>query len=458
MPDEIKRLYLQKPVDLDRRIKQYLEHAELFSINRNGKSQTYLLQNSNKIMADLDKVIALYLKEAENNTKLLKRVELLIFISTLLALFFEAIFIFKPANRRIKQYTKDLIEQKDYFNTVIESSTNAIITLDKNLLIKTYNKMAEKIFGFTKQEMMNRSNFDKIFPEEYKTITGCGSKNFVAEINSSGEGAVVELQARRKNGEFFPAKVMFGYAGGDNDIAIIANIQDATHEKLNEQLLQQQAKFAALGEMIAIIAHQWRQPLAELSFNCIYISKHLQNPKLKDVVEKNENIIQFMSETISNFQDFYKTSEKTDFNPVISVNQVINIIKSMLELNNIELIQKIDSKVVIHGNPNSLAQVILSIMQNTIDVVRNQKMPSGVIELSLFDTDTEIVLAIEDNAGGIQIEPISDIFKPFKSKKQSPSTGIGLYMSKMIIENKFGGTIDAENTDNGAKFTIRLPH
>jgi signal transduction histidine kinase len=227
---------------------------------------------------------------------------------------------------------------------------------------------------------------------------------------------------------------------------------------LKDKLLQQQAKFAALGEMIAVIAHQWRQPLAQLNFNTIYIKKHLTDQKLIDELKNNEEIIQFMSETITNFEDFYKKSDNTHFNPIVSIEQVLKIVDSIIKLREIKLIKDIDSKLTIYGNSNSLAQVILSIIQNALDVIKIREIKNPKIEIMLKDTPTHIVLTIEDNAEGIKTSPIENIFKPFISKKMIPSTGIGLYMSQLIIKEKFHGEIIAENTKVGAKFTILLPH
>ncbi len=462
LPPKLKQLYFGPPLQLDAQVKRYLHHADIYAENRDGRSLTYLLDHSNTLMDNLDEAVTLYLDEADHNTRRLKQVELFIFLFTLVTLFFEALLIFMPANRRIRQYTRDILAQKDYANAVIESSTNAIITLDQDLQIQTYNRMAEAIFGYTKNEMLHQPNFDKLLPREYHLLRQQGVAGFLEELNIREHGTVVELEATNKSGETFPARVSFGTTRDVDNIAIVANIQDISRERLNDQLLQQQAKFAALGEMIAIIAHQWRQPLAELNFNCIYAKKKLKtsqnDPELIDVIAKNEDIIQFMSETITNFQDFYKSSQNTHFNPTVSVRQVTNIIQSVLDLNRITFTQSIASEVVIFGSPNSLAQVILSILQNIIDIVRNRQIKNAAIALKLYDTDTDIVLTIRDNVGGIQIDPIEDIFKPFKSKKMTPSTGIGLYMSKLIIESKFRGEIHAQNIENGAEFTIRLPH
>ncbi len=458
MSNKLKKLYFEKPNELDKKVQTYLFHAKRFNDSRDGRSLTYLLQHSNKMLKELDKAVNLYLLEARENTQKLKQVEFFIFIFTLFTLFFEAIFIFMPANKRIKQDTKDLTAQKDYSNAVIESSTNAIITLDKDLRIRTYNEMAERIFGFSKEEMLNQSAFDKIIPRQYEILHKNGVQEFLQRLDLDEMGEVVEMEAVNKQGHIFPIRISFGTSGENESIAIVANVQDITKEKLKDQLLQQQAKFAALGEMIAIIAHQWRQPLAELNFNCMYIRKKLKDSELAKDVSKNEEIIQFMSETITNFQNFYRVTQNSTFNPILSINQALKIVESLLKLNQINLIKEIDSKITIYGNSNSLAHVILSILQNIIDVVKNRNVKNPKIIISLKDTKTDIILIIKDNAGGVQIEPVDDIFKPFKSKKKTPSTGIGLYMSRLVIQSKFKGSIKVRNTKGGAEFMVKLPH
>ncbi len=441
MSKELSQIYFGKEVWLDNQIKKYLFHAKRFYENRDGRSQNYVLKNSQKLLTELDKAVAVYLKEAQENTRKLEQVELLILIMTLTTLIFEALFIFMPANKSIKEKTRELTREKDHSDAVIELSSDAIITLDSQLKIRTFNKKAESIFGYSRDEMLNQANFKKIVTTELE-----------------GDEDLKEAEAINKNGEKFPIRISFGRSGENRDLAIVANIQDITKEKLNDKMLQQQAKFAALGEMIAIIAHQWRQPLTQLSFNCMYIKKQIKDPELIKEAEKNQEIIQFMSETITNFEDFYKKTDNSEFNPLVSIEQALKIIDSTLKLEQIILNKNIDSKTKIYGNANSLAHVVLSIIQNVTDVIKVRDIQSPCIDISLRDEEDYILLSIQDNAGGIKATPIEDIFKAFTSKKQTPSTGIGLYMSRLVIENQFKGTINAHNVEEGAEFIIKLPH
>ncbi len=451
---KVKSDYIQEPIMLDTKVKRYLFHAKNFLETHSGKSLTYLLTHSKPLLKDLDKATLAYVKEAQKNTNMLKRVELWIFILTIITLILEAFFIFRPANKKIIEDTKIITKEKDYSNTVIESSTNAIITLDKNLVIKKFNKMAEDIFRYKKDEVLNKKILDKIVPK-FKGVRGI--EEFLELIKNENLSYAKELKGVDKDGKEFPIKASFGVKSQDDDMVIVANIQDITQEKLKDKIVQEQAKFAALGEMIAVIAHQWRQPLAQLNFNNLYIKKLTNSKEIQEEVKNSEEIIAFMSETISNFEDFYKKSDNKEFNPITSVNQALKIVDSIIKLKEIKVIKNINSSAKIYGNPNALSQVILSILQNALDIIKLRKISKPFIKIAIEDKNNAIVIKIEDNAGGIKETPIENIFKPFISKKKITSTGIGLYMSKMVIEKKFSGKIEASNTQNGALFTITLP-
>ncbi|WP_041957188.1 PAS domain S-box protein [Sulfurospirillum arsenophilum] len=456
MSNELKKIYFEEPFFLDKNVRTYLFHAKRFEENRDGRSLTYILQNSQKLLDNLDLATSIYVATTESNTIKLKNVEFFIFIFTLVTLFFEAIFIFRPATKKITEVTKELIKQHDYANTIIESNTNAIVTLDSTLKIQTFNHMAEKIFGYTKEEIIGEPFFQTIISKESLPVEQEGILNFKKILEIENKEEVREIKAINKKGHVFPIRISFGISGEAKNMLIIS-MQDISKEILKDKIMIQQAKFAALGEMIAIIAHQWRQPLAQLNFNCMYIRKKLTDPELMEETAKNEEIIQFMSETITNFENFYKHVDNTVFNPIISIKQTLVLLESSLKLYQIELIQKIDSKMNIFGNSNSLSQVILSIIQNTIDIIKISEIKNPFIHITLENSDKFVVLKIADNAGGIQTPLISDIFKPFHSNKNKLSTGIGLYMSKLIIENQFHGIITAKNINNGAQFSILLP-
>jgi PAS domain S-box-containing protein len=454
MSEEMEYLYFQEPLNLDRKIKTYIANAKRFQDTTDGVSLTYVLRNAAPLLQELSEASALYLKETEMRTTKLKNFEAFICFATLFTLLLEALFIFRPTNTVIERKTKELIGEKNYSNAVIDSSPNAIISIDENYHIKTFNPQAENILGFKKREMQSIEDLQKIIPKIYRSIHKRGLLLFFAKNRQRLKNRSYEMKLLNKKNEQFPCRINFS---ANEDGVIVINIENMMKEKLKNVLLHKQAKFAALGEMIAIIAHQWRQPLSELGLNNMYLKKKIIQKELAEELDKNEEIIRFMSETISNFEAFYKNVENTSFNPKSAINQALNITEKILKLKGIKLFLDIEKSAEVYGQQNSLAQVVLSIIQNSIDKHAINQNPDKWIKITLKSEEKKLLLRIDDNAGGIQIKPIDAIFEPFHTGKKSSSTGLGLYMSKLIINDKFGGNLSAANTENGAALFISLP-
>ncbi|MDR1614874.1 MAG: type IV pili methyl-accepting chemotaxis transducer N-terminal domain-containing protein [Campylobacteraceae bacterium] len=455
MSKNIERIYFKEPLNLDTKIKTYIANAKRFRDTTDGVSLTYVLRNAEPLLQKLGEASALYLKETEYRTAKLKNFEAFICFTTLFALLLEALLIFRPANAAIERKTKELIDEKNYSNTVIESSSNAIISIDTDYRIKTFNRQAERIFGFKKEEVGHVENLQKMIPKIYRSIHKRGLLSFFAKNLRRLKSRSFEMKLLNKKNEQFPCRI--GLSADENGIIVI-NIENMTKEKLKNTLLHKQAKFAALGEMIAIIAHQWRQPLSELGLNNMYLKKKITQKEFEDELNKNEEIIRFMSETITNFEDFYKNAKSVWFNPKSALEQALNITEKILILKGIKLFLEICEKTKIYGQQNSLAQVILSIIQNAIDKHGTNDNLDKWIKITMKTEDKKLFLRIDDNAGGIRVKPIETIFEPFYTSKKSSSTGLGLYMSKLIINDKFGGNLSASNTKIGASFLISMPY
>jgi PAS domain S-box-containing protein len=455
MSEEMENIYFKEPLNLDIKIKTYIANAKRFRDTTDGVSLTYVLRNAEPLLRQLSEASALYLKENESRTAKLKSFEMFICFATLFTLLLEAVFIFRPANTAIARKTKELIDEKNYSNAVIESSSNAIISIDTNYHIKTFNSQAENISGFKKEEMRHIENLQKMIPKIYRSIHKRGLLPFLTKNLRRFKHRSFEMKLLNKKGEQFPCRI--GLSANENGVIVI-NIENMTKEKLKNTMLHKQAKFAALGEMIAIIAHQWRQPLSELGLNNMYLKKKIAQKELEEELNKNEEIIRFMSETITNFEDFYKNAKSVWFNPKSAVEQALNITEKILILKGIKLFLEIEEEIKVYGQQNSLAQVILSIIQNAIDKHGTNSNADKWIKIIMKAEDKKLFVHIDDNAGGIQVRPIETIFEPFYTSKKSSSTGLGLYMSKLIINDKFGGNLSASNTKIGASFLISIPY
>ncbi len=233
--------------------------------------------------------------------------------------------------------------------------------------------------------------------------------------------------------------------------------------KKKDRLLENQSKLAALGEMLANIAHQWRHPLTRLSLILqnikLYSSQEKLDKKLLDnYIQNSLKQIEYMSQTIDDFRNFYKDDkEKVEFNINQSIKNALNIIEASIKHNGIQIKTKMETEYIYKGYPNQLSQVILNILQNSKDVLEQNRIKSPFIEITLTKKAGKIFIDIKDNGDGIPQEIIDKIFEANFTTKKSTGTGIGLYMSKTIIVDNFNGRLYAKNWENGAIFTIELP-
>ena len=227
-----------------------------------------------------------------------------------------------------------------------------------------------------------------------------------------------------------------------------------------DRLLQHQSKLAELGDMIGNIAHQWRHPLTRLSLTLQNLKAFKNKGKmsekmLDDALENSIYQIEFMSNTIDNFKDFYKKDlKKSEFEIQESIDNVLKIIGSVLEHNNVQLEINNQDLLEIYGNKNEFSQVLMNLIINARDAFESNNISYPVIKVDVTSFKGKVRIDIEDNAGGIPNDIIDNIFDPYFTTKDEKGTGIGLYLSKAIIEDKMNGSIDVFNGEKGAVFTI----
>jgi signal transduction histidine kinase len=239
-------------------------------------------------------------------------------------------------------------------------------------------------------------------------------------------------------------------------------------EKRSEQerMLIQQSKMSAMGEMIGSIAHQWRQPLNVVSLLIAdmleaYEYGDLDEGYLKDVQKDIMENIKFMSDTIDDFRNFFQISNQK---VLFSIKEVIDEVLRLYFHENKDL--NIDIKMeeitleelTILGLKNEFKQVVLNLLNNSKDILLERNITDKWIFIEFSQSEDSINITFEDSGGGIPTEIIDKIFQPyFTTKHEDRGTGIGLYMSKTIIEDNMSGTISVSNTDIGAKFIISFP-
>ena len=229
--------------------------------------------------------------------------------------------------------------------------------------------------------------------------------------------------------------------------------------KEKDKLIAEQSKLAAMGEMIGAIAHQWRQPLNALSGHIQFLKDDFQDnlvdqKYINNFINKNMGFIKFMSNTIDDFRNFFRIDkQKINFQVRNKILNTIKIVDSDLQKHNIKLTIN-DCDFLSFGFPNEFQQVILNIINNAKDTIIERDIIDGEINITISKNG---VIVINDNAQGINEDILHRIFEPyFTTKEEGKGTGLGLYMSKMIIEDNMSGNISVKNFKHGALFKIKL--
>jgi len=244
-----------------------------------------------------------------------------------------------------------------------------------------------------------------------------------------------------------------------NDMIIKKTKILAELDSKNRQLLEQ-SRLAQMGEMISMIAHQWRQPLTAISatsINLILKAKldKLDNDTAIELGEKISDYSQHLSSTIDDFRDFFKSNKNildTTYKKLID--SVLSIIESSVINKNIKLKQKLQSEAILSTYPNEIKQVILNLIKNAEDILLEKEIKDPTITIETQDN----ILRVKDNAGGVPPDIIEKIFNPyFSTKTKKDGTGLGLYMSKTIVEEHCSGSLRVYNDEFGAVFEITLP-
>jgi signal transduction histidine kinase/ABC-type nitrate/sulfonate/bicarbonate transport system substrate-binding protein len=236
---------------------------------------------------------------------------------------------------------------------------------------------------------------------------------------------------------------------------------EKSHNK--DKILFHQSKLAAMGEMIENIAHQWRQPLSQINsavliIDDVLVEKKIENSEIDEKLLEIESLTKYMSKTIDDFRNFFDDSKvKNRFVLEDVLKKSLKILEAEIKKHNIVLVQGIETEHQCYGYPNELQQVLLTILNNAIDVLVEKRVSKPQIKLEIDKVDGYNVISICDNGGGISKSIENKIFEPyFTTKHKSQGTGLGLYISKLIIEDSLDGKLVMKNIHNGVCFSIKL--
>jgi len=444
-------------------VSERINYSRLYE-KRNWIVSAQLLQSS------LDKIINEGLKES--NPKYISIEEEIVVIEILVILLLLIMFFLSRnktlnyfnKNQDMKRRVEDKLEKtENNAERFFSLSINLHIIADTQGKIIQINYACESILGYKREELTNKSIFNYVHPDDIE--------NTINEMAHLEQGKVVyyfENRYKHKNGNYITL-AWSANADTQNNI-IYASAQDITSAKSSElerkrqdKVIQQQSKMAIMGEMIAVIAHQWRQPLAKL--NGLYLNmeidfheKKLNQELFNKYLLQMENTSMYLSTTINDFSNFFKIEkEKEEF----EINDILiksdSMISQILDKQDIKIILDTKEEITLKAYPSELMQVIFTIINNAKDAFKDKEITEKLIKISSYQNNECIFLSFEDNAGGIKETLLEKIFEPyFTTKYKSEGTGLGLYIAKSVIEKSFKGELNVENTKNGAMFTIKL--
>jgi C4-dicarboxylate-specific signal transduction histidine kinase len=236
---------------------------------------------------------------------------------------------------------------------------------------------------------------------------------------------------------------------------------EALREK--DQMLLSQSRLAAMGEMVGNIAHQWRQPLNALGLTVQHLSLLYDLGKfdrhcLDDCVFQSMELIKHMSRTIDDFRNYFRPDkEKIEFKVQEAITDTLSLVDASFMSQQISIEVNAKDDPVIYGYRNEFSQVLLNILNNARDALAERDCADPMVKITICNEDGSAVVTIADNAGGIPEEIIGKVFDPFfTTKGPQGGTGVGLFMSKTIIEKNMGGRLSACNIANGAEFRIEV--
>lgn len=396
-------------------------------------------------------------------------------------------YIFKGSElmKKLKVSEESYRTFAEKFEAVVSNIREVIFQLDSEGNILYVNNSWKKITGFSLEESIGMNILSFLMEEDVKGINS-------------------QVEAKLLNGEFYfitknlNIKIveysmlplydtngkMNGYSGTINDITerkqqellikagkqyvetLNLNLEkriqeEAAKNRQNDHILIQQSRLAAMGEMIASIGHQWRQPLNSLSLLIQDVREALDFGEINDqYIDRftKESMIQIkhMSRTINDFRKFYQPNkEKCSFAISDSIEDALSIFSSSLKNHDIHVEFEYRGQQMAFGFPNEYSQVVLNILTNARDAFVMRDMKNRKMFIKIEETEEFLTAVFTDNAGGIEPALLEKVFDPYFTTR-AKGTGLGLYMSKMILEN-MNGRVRVENTSDGARFCLTVP-
>jgi PAS domain S-box-containing protein len=361
----------------------------------------------------------------------------------------------------IRKAQQALRDSEEFYRTIFSSVSEGIIILENNIVVDC-NDLALELFEADRDFFIGENINDSVHDIQ------CKKHDFEFYLDSAASGFYTRAECTLHTGKFETESKIVEFTlscfGSKSEDQIIMTARDITKRLGEEKLLRMKTRQAQMGEMISMIAHQWRQPLAIISAISSQLRLKLMLSDNEDLVEeenlrKIEEQCTHLSQTITEYRDFFRPDKPKElFNLSVLVRHALNLIDHTLKTHGISIEEIIvrDSKHVSYRN--EVLQVLIALLKNSLDAFEEHGIHQGQIIITVDQDEHNGIIMIHDNAGGITPEIMKKLFVPyFTTKEHNIGTGLGLYMSKIIIEEHCGGIVDVTSVQNETTFTIKLP-
>jgi two-component system, LuxR family, sensor kinase FixL len=363
-----------------------------------------------------------------------------------------------PAARFLKGLVCQLQElrQKQEINSgIINSATDAIVTINEDHVIVGFNRGAEQMFGYTRNEALGQ-DLSIVIPPPYKAEHRGYVRRYVATREARLIGKHVRLTAMRRDGTEFPMSISFSVAEIRDNLYFTGIIRDITEYKEMEERVLQSERLAAVGNTVTHIAHEFKNPLFIIGG---YARQLLRTPNLSDKVSHKLSMIaeevSHLEEMVAEMRDFVRRppSQKQPGQIEKTLSEALDLFQDSLEEHQITVrqVQETPLPEVIF-DPKQMRQVFVNLLKNALEA-----MPQGgEITITTRVRGTKAEISIADTGEGMSPEVANNIFQPYYTTKEK-GTGLGLAICQSIIQ-EHGGSISVESApDRGTTFTIQLP-
>ena len=350
---------------------------------------------------------------------------------------------------------KEMKQNIHKFNLLNEMSPDAIFILAPDHTLYHYNQQLCRFLGSSKEDLSDLDITSLLGGHTEET-------NNLFKEAFSGKAIDVESICNQEDG-VFPVRMRLRTILMDSSSYVLGFLTDICKEKEAHEQMLRQAKKAQMGEMISIIAHQWKQPLSVISTmsNNIKMTLLLEDRDIntRDKMDQINNVVNHLVETMHTFTNFFNPNKKKNMtNMKVIVEKSLQLMQESLKVSDITIKVDIPNKNNFLSFEDELVQVVLDIIKNALDFLMHNALESPKIEFKEELLEGYICLSISDNAGGIPDDVLPHLFDSyFTTKVNESGTGLGLHMSKIIVEEHCNGKIEAIQIPSGACFKISIP-